>query len=195
MSAPWLYLLSTAALGVTSYALFPVRTHAARVMEKGKLSRLPSVLQLIVWLVHAAIPYIYNPPCWPYVWSCRPWVPAAAAGIGYRLTALGALIGFGSMAWLGLRRSFGRQVGDLLQSGPYSLSRNPQIVGGMLMVVGVAWLWPSWYALGWAVLWPVMFHPMVLTEEEHLQRAFGEGSRRYCEHVARYIRQGRPSPR
>jgi len=110
-------------------------------------------------------------------------------------TAFGALIGFGSMAWLGVRRSFGLRVGDLLASGPYSFSRNPQIVGGTLMITGVAWLWPSWYALGWAVLWPVMFHPMVLTEEEHMQRIFGEGYRRYSEQVARYIGRGRASPR
>jgi len=193
MSVPWLYLLSTAALGVASFGLFRVRTRR-EYMEKGTLSRLSSVLELMVWLAYAAIPYIYNPPCWPFVWSCQPWVPAAAAGTLYGLVALGALIGFGSMAWLGLGHSFGQKVGDLLQSGSYSLSRNPQIVGGTLMVAGVAWLWPSWYALGWAVLWPVMFHPMVLTEEEHLQRVFGEGYRRYCEHVARYIGRGRPPP-
>jgi len=194
MSAPWLYLLSMGTLGVTSFALFRVRTRR-EYMEKGKLSPLSSLLELIVWLAYAAIPYIYNPPCWPYVWSCRPWAPAAVAGIGYGLTAFGALIGFGSMAWLGVRRSFGRRVGDLLASGPYSFSRNPQIVGGTLMITGVAWLWPSWYALGWAVLWPVMFHPMVLTEEEHMQRIFGEGYRRYSEQVARYIGRGRASPR
>ena len=194
MSAPWLYLLSMGTLGVTSFALFRVRTRR-EYMEKGKLSPLSSLLELIVWLAYAAIPYIYNPPCWPYVWSCRPWAPAAVAGIGYGLTVFGALIGFGSMAWLGVRRSFGRRVGDLLASGPYSFSRNPQIVGGTLMITGVAWLWPSWYALGWAVLWPVMFHPMVLTEEEHLQRIFGEGYRRYSEQVARYIGRGRASPR
>ena len=194
MSAPWLYLLSMGTLGVTSFALFRVRTRR-EYMEKGKLSPLSSLLELIVWLAYAAIPYIYNPPCWPYIWSCRPWAPASVAGIGYGLTAFGGLIGFGSMAWLGVRRSFGRRVGDLLASGPYSFSRNPQIVGGTLMITGVAWLWPSWYALGWAVLWPVMFHPMVLTEEEHMQRIFGEGYRRYSEQVARYIGRGRASPR
>src|SRR4030043_160950 len=49
--------------------------------------------------------------------------------------------------WLGGGRSFGRHVGELVQEGPYRFSRNPQVAGGTLMVVGVALLWPSWYAL------------------------------------------------
>lgn len=32
------------------------------------------------------------------------------------------------------------------------LSRNPQIVGFFLAVVGFAIMWPSWYALGWVIL-------------------------------------------
>ena len=81
MTVPWLYLLSTAALGVTSVALFRFRTRR-EYMEQGKLSRSSSVLELIVWLTYAAMPYIHNPPCRPCVWSCRPCVPAAAAGMG-----------------------------------------------------------------------------------------------------------------
>ena len=194
MPSLWLFLSTSLALGVASHSVLHVLARR-EYRVKGRLSAATGWLELILWLAYAAIPFIYNPPCWPYVWSCRPWVPGAVAAIGYGLTAFGALIGFGSMIWLGVRRSFGRHVGELVQEGPYRFSRNPQVAGGTLMVVGVALLWPSWYALGWAVLWPVMFHPMVLTEEEHLQRVFGDEYRRYCRRVARYFGRRMPSPR
>ncbi len=55
------------------------------------------------------------------------------------------------------------------------------------MVTGVAILWPSSYAVGWALLWVAMFHPMVMTEEEHLRRRFTADYERYCRSVPRYM--------
>jgi protein-S-isoprenylcysteine O-methyltransferase Ste14 len=192
MAATWVYLISTVALGLASFALFRVRTRR-EYTERGRLSVASSILELVLCLAYAAVPYIYNPPCWPWVWACTPWATGAWTAVGYVLIAVGALIAFGSMIWLGLRRSFGQHVGELVQSGPYRFSRNPQVVGGTLLVAGIVVLWPSWFALGWAVLWLVMFHAMVLTEEEHLRRVFGEDFLRYCLQVGRYI--GRHTPR
>jgi protein-S-isoprenylcysteine O-methyltransferase Ste14 len=48
-------------------------------------------------------------------------------------------------------------------------------------------LWPSWYGVGWAILYAVVAHTMVLTEEEHLRDVYGEKFVRYCERVPRYI--------
>jgi len=59
------------------------------------------------------------------------------------------------------------------------------------MVVGVGWLWPSAYALGWAALWAVLGHWMVVTEEEHLERTLGQAYREYCARVPRYCGLGR----
>jgi protein-S-isoprenylcysteine O-methyltransferase Ste14 len=55
------------------------------------------------------------------------------------------------------------------------------------MASGIALLWPSWYALGWVILWMVMFHLMVLSEEEHLRNIYGEEYHQYCEKVPRYL--------
>lgn len=103
------------------------------------------------------------------------------------------VLAFGTMAWFGLRRAFGRQVTGLIDRGPYRLSRNPQLVGGSLLILGTVVLWPSWYALGWAVLGGVIGHVMVLTEEEHLRDVFGETYERYCEQVPRYLGLGQRS--
>jgi protein-S-isoprenylcysteine O-methyltransferase Ste14 len=91
------------------------------------------------------------------------------------------------MFWLGIPRSFGRQATGLYCTGPYRLSRNPQVLGGFLMASGIALLWPSWYALGWVILWMAMFHLMVLSEEEHLHEVFGEEYSHYCEKAPRYL--------
>ncbi len=191
LPAPWLYWLLVIALEVGSLWLFRVRTRR-EYRERGRLSAASSLLELALWLAYAAIPFIYNPPCWPYVWACAASSRGAVALAGYLLIAGGALIGFGSMIWLGLQRSFGHIVGELMHAGPYRFSRNPQVLGGTLMVTGVALLWPSWMAAGWALLWVGMFHPMVLTEEEHLRRNFAADYERYSRSVPRYFGWPRP---
>jgi protein-S-isoprenylcysteine O-methyltransferase Ste14 len=60
------------------------------------------------------------------------------------------------------------------------------------MVIGCAVLWPSWYALGWVVLYGVIGHVMVLTEEEHLRNVYGEEYTVYCKQIPRYVGIPRP---
>ena len=67
----------------------------------------------------------------------------------------------------------------------YSLSFGSDVGG--LGIIGLALLWPSWYALGWVVLFGLITHTMVLAEEEHLRRMHKEEYDRYCENVPRYI--------
>jgi protein-S-isoprenylcysteine O-methyltransferase Ste14 len=102
------------------------------------------------------------------------------------MVVVGAAIAFPAMTWLGIRRSFGQESNVLKQTGFYRFTRNPQIIGGALMVIGVTVLWPSWYALGWVIL-AAVFHLMVITEEENLRNIYGEGYTQYCKRVPRYI--------
>ena len=60
-------------------------------------------------------------------------------------------------------------------------------MAGSLLVLGSSVLWPSGYALGWAVLYGFLAHTMVLTEEEHLRAVYGEEYARYCARVPRYL--------
>ena len=100
----------------------------------------------------------------------------------------GFVVAFGTMAWFGLRRAFGVQASGLVQSGPYRLSRNPQILGGYLLVLGVALQSPSLYSLGWIILYGIIGHMMIVTEEEYLAREYGTAYERYAEEVPRYLR-------
>ncbi|MBM4159654.1 MAG: isoprenylcysteine carboxylmethyltransferase family protein [Ignavibacteria bacterium] len=99
----------------------------------------------------------------------------------------GIVVAAVAMAGLGMSKTFGQEAEGLVQVGLYRASRNPQIVGGALMVVGVGLLWPSWFALGWVVLYGCIGHMMVVSEEEHLRRVHGEAYERYCERVPRYV--------
>ncbi|NLE77899.1 MAG: hypothetical protein GX605_14260 [Chloroflexi bacterium] len=153
----------------------------------GRLAPLTSFLELLIWLLFVAFPYLYNPPDWPLVWFAEPTVGPAMVVVGSALTVGGMGLALAAMARLGVPKTMGRQTVQMERAGLYRLSRNPQIVGGGLAVLGTVLLWPSWYAVGWAGLYGVMGHLMVLTEEEHLKRLYGEPYARYCQDVARYL--------
>jgi protein-S-isoprenylcysteine O-methyltransferase Ste14 len=134
-----------------------------------------------------SFPYLYNPPEWAWFWSQDVPVGAPLRTIGMLCIVVGLVSAFGTMLWFGLRRAFGLGVDRLVQTGPYRLTRNPQLVGGSLLAIGSFALWPSWYGLGWVALYGFVAHLMVLTEEEHLRDVYGEDYVRYCERVPRYI--------
>lgn len=48
-------------------------------------------------------------------------------------------------------------------------------------------LWPSWYALGWGLLFAPIIYMMVLAEEEHLRNTYGQEYEQYCARVPRYL--------
>jgi protein-S-isoprenylcysteine O-methyltransferase Ste14 len=152
-----------------------------------RLSPLSIALESVIWLPFFLIPYIYNPKSWPAFWVLEPNLPAFLTFFGAILIILGLILGLTAMAWLGFRRAIGQQVDRLIQDGPYRLSRNPQIVGFTPLILGIALRWPSWYAVGWLLLYMAMIHMMVLTEEEHLENLFGEEYEAYSSHVPRYV--------
>lgn len=153
-----------------------------------RLTPLTSFLELAVWLSYVFFPHIYNPPDWWLVWFAKTPDSSIHKFTGTLLVALGMIIALVAMAKLGLRTTMGNKQGILQQAGLYSVSRNPQLVGGGLAALGVTILWPSWYALGWLALYGVIGHLMVLAEEEHLRSTLGESYLEYCERVPRYVK-------
>ncbi len=192
MTQPIVYFAAVFTVLIAGHRAFRVMARADY-ERMGHLSRTCSLLELIMWLGYIAIPWIFNPSCWPIPWACPAWTPVGVAFGALVLISLGALLGFGSMAWLGIGRSFGRPEAALYASGPYQWTRNPQLVGGSAMVIGIALLWPSFFAVGWVVLWGALGHWMVLTEEEHLRRTLGEPYDHYFARIPRYLRWKKPS--
>jgi protein-S-isoprenylcysteine O-methyltransferase Ste14 len=155
--------------------------------RKGQLTLVSSFLELLIWGLYFGFPYIYNPAEWVYFWSRDVPVSAPVRAAGLICITVGLALAFGTMFWFGLRRALGLRVNGLIQRGLYRVTRNPQLVGGSLLVIGTVVLWPSWYALGWAALYGIVGHLMVITEEEHLREVYGEEYERYCERVPRYL--------
>lgn len=179
------YFFSAFALVVIALVIFRVVVRR-NYQRKGRLTVVSGFLELLVWGLYMGFPALYNPPGWAWFWSPNVPVSTFARVVGLLCVAIGLASAFGTMLWFGLRRAFGLQVEGLVQRGPYAVTRNPQLVGGSLLVGGVAVLWPSWYALGWVALYGVVAHTMVLTEEEHLRAVYAEEYERYCGRVPRY---------
>jgi len=77
--------------------------------------------------------------------------------------------------------------GTLTVTGPYRWSRNPQYLGWFLFVLGFALNDWSWWCLAALTIIAIYLHLLVLIEEEHLNRVFGEPYAEYRRIVSRYF--------
>ena len=153
----------------------------------GRLTPLVSTLELAVWLLVVVFPYLYNPVAWWLVWFAKTPQNLAVKLTGSLLVLIGMGLAVLAMTRLGMGTTMGQKVEGLHMSGLYRFSRNPQLLGGGLAVVGIALLWPSGYALGWIVLYGVLGHWMVISEEKHLLKIHGEAYAEYYKRVPRYL--------
>lgn len=82
----------------------------------------------------------------------------------------------------------GTEVGGLVTSGAYRISRNPQYTGWVLLLVGVAVAARSALALALALSVVVAMRIWIPQEERHLEEEFGEEYLRYRREVPRFLR-------
>lgn len=183
---PILYAVSVLIFVIATYLVFRIVVRRDY-LRKGRLTPLSSFLELLIWGLYISFPYLYNPTEWAWFWSAAAPVGEPLRTFAIFFIVIGLVSAFGTMFWFDLRRALGMQVDRLVQNGPYRFTRNPQLVGFLLVVIGSFMLWPSWYALGWAALYGYLAHSMVVTEEEHLLDVYGQEFERYCEQVPRYI--------
>jgi len=152
-----------------------------------RLSPRTAGLQLMVFLGLFALPYTFNPPAWPWFWLLAGPTSQEQQIAGLIAIVLGLMLAFGVMARFGWRRALGLEVKGLVRSGLYRLTRNPQVLGGYLMVIGLALQWPSFDALTFIGVYGIAVHWMILSEEEHLLRVFGKEYAAYCQKTPRYF--------
>ena len=76
----------------------------------------------------------------------------------------------------------------LIATGPYSYSRNPQLIAWALVLLGAAITGRSGAALALTAIYWVGCVLAIRAEEHALERVFGEEYRRYREAVPRYMR-------
>jgi len=178
------YLISATLLIVLSYVILRVKIRGDYLMM-GRVSVIGLLLELLICFLYMNFPYIYL----PLDWLELPRLPEITLHslLGLVPIGLGLLITLTGIATLGLKRFLGFGSQKLRAAGIYQFSRNPQIAGFFLAVIGFAVLWPSWYALGWVILFCPLFHMMVITEEEYLRSLHPESYQRYCDTVPRYV--------
>ncbi len=71
--------------------------------------------------------------------------------------------------------------------GPYRVSRNPQWLGLLLVLLGSAIATGIWLYIGMVVVVSIIYHIQILDEEAACTKKYGKSYREYMEHVPRYI--------
>ena len=177
----WIAWIFTLLLG---YLIFRVVVRKDY-LQHGALRLFAVFLEFVIFGLHANLPYLYLDVPWPQL----PAPPENSFQLwsGLSISVLGLMLTLGFMAYLGFRTATGQQPGGLRQTGPYSWTRNPQLLTFGLMLVGASVLYPSIQTAAWLVLYAAIAHMMVITEEEYLQSLFEADYQDYCRRVPRYL--------
>lgn len=111
------------------------------------------------------------------------WVGEASEMLGYALLASAALW----RIWCALFIA-GSKNGELAESGPYSVVRNPLYLGNFLGALGFAFaVEQPILALVLGGFFALLYPAVVAREEADLTRIFGDRYREYCLRVPRWL--------
>ena len=169
------YLLALT-VPLTAFALLYARWEYRR---KGKLTLLGVFLLCAMILLPNLILHYEMTYSMPSTWLDYVGLLTGVVGVG--------LCVFGIVAFKSLSKMFCLDVGQLTEVGPYRWSRNPQLVGFFLFLLGFALQdWSLWCLAAMLVV-VIYIHLMVLIEEEHLRRVFGEQYVEFCRRTPRYL--------
>ena len=161
-------------------------------LKKGKLSPVSATLEFVFFALHANSMYLFIPVKWPNL------PPLAKTTLLYYpslfLIILGLVVVFIAMIPLGYNRTMGLKSKNLKTNGLYKFTRNPQLIGYYMLLIGFAFSYPSFYSAGWIIIFGIITHLMVITEEEYLLKIYGEKYKHYCKHVPRYLVVKKGSP-
>lgn len=177
-------LLAALFLFLFGYVLFRVIARR-EYLRKGKLSFISSFLEFVFFALHANAMYLFIPVKWPRLPSLTNhpilYYPSLL------LIIIGLLIVCTAMIPLGYRRTMGVKSNKLKVNGLYKYTRNPQLIGYYLILIGFILSYPSLYAVGWLIVFSVISHLMVITEEEYLTNLYGREYQDYFNRIPRYL--------
>jgi len=78
-------------------------------------------------------------------------------------------------------------VDQLVVSGPYRISRNPQWVGLFLVLLGSAVATGIGLYIGMIIVVGIIYHKQILDEETTCLKKYGDSYRAYMERIPRYL--------
>ncbi len=148
----------------------------------GRLTRLTSFLQALVFVLHGMASLVFLESKIDAIDTSSP-----LFGFAVVLIIGGLALLLSTRVHFGLRKTMGREVSGLTCSGMYRRSRNPQVIFYGFAVIGYSLLWPSWTGALWVVLYAILASMMVRVEEKHLKNTFGTEYVDYCTRTPRYL--------
>lgn len=119
-----------------------------------------------------------------FLWLARPTVP---------FLALSLLLVIPGLLLRAYASGYVKKNTELTTTGPYAWTRNPLYLGSILIAFGFALAARSvWIALVLAVLFAVIYVPVIRSEEEYLRSVFPDFDR-YAASVPRLLPRLRPA--
>jgi protein-S-isoprenylcysteine O-methyltransferase Ste14 len=181
---PWLTVLLYLAFAGFGWLVFRVVVRRDY-LRLGKLSGISVFLEILVFFIHGMLSYLYIEAEFP---SMPPLEPKPIVNtIGFILIGLGLIGTLTAMTRLGYGVSVGQTAGSVHRTGFYALTRNPQMIFYTILILGYSLLWTNWLTILWVVVFMIVGHMMVITEEEYLLASYGEEYGDYCREVPRYL--------
>ena len=115
--------------------------------------------------------------------------PISLRYISYLIFCIGLVISIISILNLGSSTTLGipEKKTEFKNKGLYKFSRNPMYLGFNLLTIASILHTMNFIVLGLAIYSIVIYHLIVLGEEEFLKSRFDNDYRQYCKSVRRYI--------
>ena len=152
--------------------------------QRGRLSAKTSAAAWALYLLHAAI----TVSAAAHPWKRTPLKRNPVTVLGRITTVSGsALLVAGAKEFRSFGQVSGSETGRLVKSGPYRYSRNPQIAGWLISLLGIAIAGRSPKSLALVGFFFIVHRLYFPVEERHLERTFGEEYRQYWSETPRFL--------
>ena len=160
----------------------------------GRLSTVTFAAALVAYVGHATVTLI---AAWTAAWPMPLGRSTALIGGGLLAITGGAIYLVARLQFRSFRLTWGLQTNRLITGGIYRLSRNPQVLGAVLFLLGIAVLGRSAVAVALSVVVFLASIAWVPREERVLEELFGDRYRQYRAATPRFLgiprtRQSRP---
>lgn len=174
--------------GAIIFTLLSIFTVLRVRAEYRSLERLSTPTVFMVWALYFLHAGLTAFAAWRFIWPLPLNHLVAILTGGFLIIVGASIFTAGILEFRSIRRMSGQQNDQLVTSGVYHWSRNPQNVGWMITLLGVSLVGKSGGAILLVALFGLLLHIyIVYVEEGFLEKIYGQAYRRYRAVTARYL--------